>query len=153
VKLRADVTCDWHDFKELVGRGFAAGEAGLPELEAALSLVEGRPFLGIDPRRYTWAERQIQEMVSLIVDVTEKAGASLLAAGQPSRAFDAVSVGLTVDATNESLLRLGVAAGVAAGRSDAAVRLRDRFLADLEAILGDVNLTPETSKALASLRC
>jgi hypothetical protein len=151
VKLRPDVTCDWHDFRELASRGLAAGESGLFELEAALTLVRGRPFLGIDPRRYTWAERHIQEMVSLIVDVAEEAAAYLLSMGEPGRACDAATAGLSVDQTNEALLRLAVSSSISASRPELAARLRDRFVSDVEQLLGDVDLDPETSRALASI--
>ena len=77
-RLHPDVTTDWHDFLTLARRGLTAGDAGLPDLQAAMRLVRGRPFTGIDPRDYTWAEPDIQEMISTIEDV-----AAALAAGAP----------------------------------------------------------------------
>jgi nucleoid-associated protein YgaU len=151
VRLRPDVTCDWHDFQHLARRGLAAGESGLADLEAALMLIRGRPFLGIDPRRYTWAERHVQEMVSIIADAAQKAATQLLSEGEPGRACDAASAGLGVDQTNEALLRLAVSSSISAGRPELAGRLRDRFVSDIEQLLGDVDLDPETSRTLASI--
>ena len=151
VRLRPDVSCDWHDFQQLAMRGVTPGEQGLADLEAALALVRGRPFLGIDPRRYTWAERHVQQMVSLIVDVAEKAATQLLSVGEPARACDAANAGLSVDQTNEALLRLAVSSSISAGRPELAARLRDRFVSDVEQLLGDVDLDPETSRTLASI--
>jgi DNA-binding SARP family transcriptional activator len=152
VRLRPDVTCDWHDFQRLAGRGLAAGESGLPDLEAAMALIRGRPFLGIDPRRYTWAEHQIQEMVSLIVDVAESAATCLIASGSFRQACESATVGLGAEPTNESLFRLAVAASIKSGNPGLAVRLRDQFLADLEAVLGDVDIDEETSEVLSEIR-
>ena len=151
VRLRPDVTCDWRDFQQLAQRGLAAGDSGLPDLEAAMALIRGRPFLGIDPRRYTWAERHIQEMVSLVVDVAQKASTQLVSVGEPGRACDAASAGLGVDQANEALLRLAVSSSISAGRPDMAARLRDRFVSDIEQLLGDIDLDPETSRTLASI--
>ena len=63
------MTTDWAAFTQYVSaaRERASDEA-LRHLEAALDLVRGRPFLGVDPSRYAWAERPLQEMVSSITD-------------------------------------------------------------------------------------
>ena len=69
-RLHPAITTDWHDFVALSGRGLAAGPEGIDDLTAALALVRGRPFHGIDPRDYAWAERDIQDMINLIDEVT-----------------------------------------------------------------------------------
>ena len=48
-RLHPDVTTDWHDFLTLARRGLEAGPDGVNDLAAALDLVRGRSFTGIDP--------------------------------------------------------------------------------------------------------
>ena len=75
-RLHPDVTTDWHDFLTLARRGLEAGPDcldGIQDLVAALSLVRGRPFHGIDPRDYTWAEPDVQEMISTVGDLAHQA--------------------------------------------------------------------------------
>ncbi|MEU2134579.1 hypothetical protein [Streptomyces sp. NPDC018352] len=69
-RLASTVSCDWTRFQHLARTDLARhDEDGDPALRRALALVRGRPFTGIDPQRYAWAEPVIQEMVSAIVDV------------------------------------------------------------------------------------
>ena len=66
------VSSDWSDFLDLARAGLSAevDELGvLNALEQAMSLVRARPFLGIDPATYLWAEADTQEMISTVVDV------------------------------------------------------------------------------------
>jgi hypothetical protein len=90
-------------------------------------------------------------MVSLAADVADDAGRLLLSAGEPRLALDAASAGLTVDPSNEELLRLAVSSAIAAGRPELAARVRDRFLRELEEVIGDVDLAPETTQVLSRL--
>lgn len=76
-KLRPDVSCDWHDFVRFSKLGLASGADGGMALTAALDLVRGRPFLGVDPATYTWAEADLQEMVSAVVDVAHMLSAPI----------------------------------------------------------------------------
>ncbi len=71
-RLSADVRTDWELWCEQVGDG--ALTASTVQLEAALSLVRGRPFDGVHPRRYTWAEPLVREMITQIVDASYELG-------------------------------------------------------------------------------
>lgn len=69
-RLGPNVTCDWTTFQKHARKGLAdQGEDGDLALRRALALVRGRPFTGIDPGRYAWAEPAVQEMVSAITHV------------------------------------------------------------------------------------
>jgi hypothetical protein len=115
-QLHDRVTCDWHEFVALSHRGFAAGVEGIPDLEAALALVHGRPFLGIDPGRYTWAEPHIQEMIAAVCDVAHLVSQASADREHWRAAQKAACIGLLVDPLNDLLHADAVAA--ADGGSD-----------------------------------
>jgi len=104
-RLAAEVTSDWHEFLRLSNRGYAAAQHGLPDLEAALALVRGRPFAGINPATYTWAEGDIQDMISAITDVAHTTATLLLETGEPARARTAAGRGLLAEPCSERLFR------------------------------------------------
>jgi DNA-binding SARP family transcriptional activator len=113
--VRPDIGCDWHDFQALAGRGLAAGPDGADDLAAALDLVRGRPFLGVTPHTYTWAEADTQEMLAAIVDTAHALAELALAAGDHRRARWAASAGLTADPYAELLYQDAIRAAKAAG--------------------------------------
>jgi hypothetical protein len=134
-QLHDRVTCDWHEFVALSHRGFASGVDGIPDLEAALSLVRGRPFLGIDPGRYTWAEPHIQEMIAAVCDVAHLVSQARAERGEWRAAQHAASIGLLVDPVNDLLFEDAVAAAIGAHDADEVSRLkscRELQMADLE---------------------
>jgi LysM repeat protein len=104
-RLAPEVTSDWHEFLRLSNRGYAAAQHGLPDLEAALALVRGRPFAGINPATYTWAEGDIQDMISAITDVAHTTATLLLETGEPARARTAAGRGLLAEPCSERLFR------------------------------------------------
>lgn len=126
-----DVTSDWQDFLHLAHRGLEAGSAGLDDLVAALALVRGRPLMGVDPASYAWAEPDIQEMVSAVVDVAYEAAVMCLQAGDYRGVARAVGVGIATDPANELLHEVGISAAERRGDHDEATRLRDRERAAL----------------------
>ncbi|MFJ7630496.1 hypothetical protein ACIQZN_28825 [Streptomyces sp. NPDC097595] len=67
-RFGGDTGTDWHRFQALALRGRLKGEDGAGDLSAALELVRGRPFDGIPPRRYVWAEYLRQDMITAVVD-------------------------------------------------------------------------------------
>jgi nucleoid-associated protein YgaU len=134
-QLHDRVTCDWHEFVALSHRGFAAGVDGILDLEAALSLVRGRPFLGIDPGRYTWAEPHIQEMIAAVCDVAHLVSQARAERGEWRAAQHAASIGLLVDPAGDLLFKDAVAAAIGAHDADEVGRLkscRELHMADLE---------------------
>jgi hypothetical protein len=123
-QLHDRVTCDWHEFVALSHRGFAAGVDGIPVLEAALSLVRGRPFLGIDPDRYTWAEPHIQEMIAAVCDVAHVVSQIRAERGEWRAAQHAASLGLSVDPVSDLLFDDALAAAEGAQDDQESERLR-----------------------------
>ncbi|MBA3744493.1 BTAD domain-containing putative transcriptional regulator [Sporichthya sp.] len=122
-RLHPEATCDWDDFRSLAAHGLAAGANGLDELEAALSLVRGRPFLGVNPAAYGWAEAETQDMISAIVDVAHALAEQALAAGDHRRARWATAKGITAEPCAELLYRDAICAAKAGGDRVDAERL------------------------------
>jgi two-component SAPR family response regulator len=143
------VTCDWPEFQSLARRGLEAADGtGLEDLDNALELVRGRPFLGIDPQRYTWAEPHIQEMVTMIVDVARAAARGHLEQGEARLARSQAMRGLEVDPLDECLFQLATEACLRLNDMEAAHRLGTRFQHDLDVVLGDTDVAPETEQLL-----
>lgn len=132
--LRPDVSCDWHDFVRFAQLGLALGPDGAGALEAALALVRGRPFLGVDPATYTWAEADIQEMISAIVDVAHVLSATRCEAGDFRGAQEAVAKGLLAEPCSELLYRDAIRAAGSAGDRDAVDRLAERLRHEIELV-------------------
>ncbi|MGQ0631509.1 MAG: hypothetical protein ACT4P1_10735 [Sporichthyaceae bacterium] len=149
--LRPEVSCDWHDFRALAKRGLAAGATGLDDLTAALDLVRGRPFLGVNPAAYGWAEADAQDMISAIVDVAHALAEGALTASDQRRARWAAAKGLSVEPCAELLyqdaIRIAHSAGDGADVERLVASLR-RNVADLDP--GD-DVTLDTSEILAAL--
>jgi hypothetical protein len=133
-QLHDRVTCDWHEFVALSHRGFGAGVDGIPELEAALSLVRGRPFLGIDPGRYTWAEPYIQEMIAAVCDVAHLVSQARAERGEWRAAQHAASIGLLVDPVSDLLHEDALIAADGAQDDHESERLRSRRLSVMAAL-------------------
>ena len=131
LRLSPAVTTDWQDFRRLAESGLRGGSSpSFEDLARALDLVRGRPFLGIDARRYAWAEPHIQQMVSLILDCSTAAAAEFLRRNDCGVAREAAICGLSVDPSNDRLARLAIDASVALGDDAGAGRIQERH--DLE---------------------
>ncbi|MBA4084498.1 MAG: hypothetical protein C0493_06085 [Kytococcus sp.] len=127
---------DWGLF-----RGLVPGDpsvAGTDHLEQALGLVRGRPFAGVHPRHYVWAEALRAQMVFAITTTAIELARRLLMEGRWATALDATVVGLTVEPGVEALWRMQLLAAhelgdlpaveaAAVGLADCA-RLADREL-------------------------
>ncbi|MDO8108318.1 hypothetical protein Q6348_14055 [Isoptericola sp. b441] len=68
-RLGNAVTTDWSDFQRLARRGLAAGLDETDDLRSAMNLVRDRPLLGVPDADYSWAEHDVQHMISTIADV------------------------------------------------------------------------------------
>jgi hypothetical protein len=136
-QLNDRVTCDWHEFVALSHRGFAAGVEGIPDLEAALSLVRGRPFLGIDPGRYAWAETHIQEMIAAVCDVAHLVSQARAERGEWRAAQHAASIGLLVDPVNDLLFEDALSAAEGAQDDQETERLQSRRDSAMVSLGGD----------------
>lgn len=105
-QLNPAVTSDWDRFKELYQQGMHHdGQDADIALAHALALVRGRPFADVDPSKYTWAEADIQEMISAIVDVAHELAERRRHVRDYRAAAQAVTKGMLVDAQSELLYR------------------------------------------------
>jgi nucleoid-associated protein YgaU/DNA-binding SARP family transcriptional activator len=148
-RIHPDVTCDWHDFLQLARAGLGRGEDGTEDLEGALKLVRGRPFLGIDPATYTWAEADTQQMISAIVDVAHTLANMRLKQGDARAAQGAAAVGLLAEPASEVLYRDAMRAALLRGDTPEVRRLRSQLLINLASIDPDAGLEAETIELLA----
>ncbi|MFE9121426.1 LysM peptidoglycan-binding domain-containing protein [Streptomyces sp. NPDC007172] len=105
-RLGPDVTSDWDRFTELYQQGMHHdGQDADIALAHALALVRGRPFADIDPSKYCWAEADIQEMISAIVDVAHELAERRRQVRDYRAAAQAVTKGMLVDSQSELLYR------------------------------------------------
>ncbi|MFE0764738.1 LysM peptidoglycan-binding domain-containing protein [Streptomyces smyrnaeus] len=155
-RFSPQVRCDWSEFQRLARRGLAAeASAGLPDLEAALALVRGRPLSGASGADLPWATPLIQEMLSRIIDVAHTIATWHRTSPRPNldAARHAITTALTVDDSADVLyqdwMRIEAAAGNRAGVYQAieqitAVcrRLDVELLPQTEAVIEDVLNTP-----------
>ena len=144
-QLRPDVSCDWHDFVRFSQLGLTSGTDGAMALAAALDLVRGRPFLGVDPATYTWAEADAQEMISAVVDVSHVLSVARCDAGDYRGAQEAAARGLLAEPCSELLYRDAIRAAAAAGDRDEVERLAARLrheiaLVDPEELLDEATV-------------
>jgi DNA-binding SARP family transcriptional activator len=148
-RLHQDVTCDWHDFLRLARSGLGRGEGGSDDLEAAMKLVRGRPFLGIDPAAFTWAEADTQQMISAIVDVAHTLANIRLKEGDARAAQASAAKGLLAEPASEVLYRDAMRAALLRGDTPEVRRLRSQLLISLASIDPDAGLEAETIELLA----
>ena len=133
--LGEHVRTDWDDFTRLAHRGLRAGRAGGADLRAALDLVRDRPFLGIDPRTYTWADALIQEITTAVADVAHCLAALLADTGDHLAAARAAAIGLLVEPTSDQLHQDALDAALARHDAAEARRLTERR----EALLAEID--------------
>jgi len=150
-RLSTSVTCDWLDFLELAREGLGAGVCTPGKLSAALELVRGRPFLGVDPASYTWAETDIHNMISNIADLAHEAAVAHAATTDSSAARAAIVQGLLADPANEQLHRDAISIAVRRGDNDEVQRIASRLRAQLQAIDPDAALDPATTRLIATI--
>ena len=146
-RLHPDVRTDWQLWQALLPDG--PGCASTATLTAALDLVKGKPFAGTNPRRYAWAERDRQDMISAIVDVAHELARRALLDADATLARSAAAAGLQADPGAELLWRDALKAEWLAGDHEGLVSTADRLSALAEE-LGD-DLEPETIELLAEL--
>jgi nucleoid-associated protein YgaU len=146
-RLHPDVTSDWQQWLALLPAGPSA--ASTHDLAAALKLVHGKPFAGTNPRRYAWAERDRQDMISAIVDVAHELARRALLEADATLARRAAAAGLQADPGAELLWRDTLKAEWLAGDLDSVRHTAERLTALAEE-LGD-DLEPETIALLEQL--
>lgn len=143
-----DVTSDWAEFSAHIGADLA--RTSTPALERALKLVRGRPFEGVHPRHYAWAEPLRQEIISAVVDVSYELAHRRLMEGRWRSAEEAVVVGITLEPGLERLWRLRILAAHEGRNRQGEQEAIDRMLIITDELGSD--LEPETVHLLAALR-
>ncbi|MEV0776948.1 hypothetical protein [Streptomyces sp. NPDC050428] len=151
-RLGPKATCDWTTFQKHARKGLAdQGEDGDLAPRRALALIRGRPFTGIDPGRYAWAEPAVQEMISAITHVAYELSTRRREAGDYPAALWAARTGLLAAEENETLHRQIFLAHHAAGDMPA-LRLAAATLAKInERLGGGVDMDAETAELLRNL--
>ncbi|MEU0389223.1 LysM peptidoglycan-binding domain-containing protein [Streptomyces chartreusis] len=151
-RLGPHVTCDWLTFQHHARQGFNDhSEDGDLALRRALALVRGRPFAGMDPQRYAWAEPIIQEMVSAITDVASELSTRRREARDPRGALWAAQQGLLAVEDSETLYRALFLAHHAVGDIDALRESAARLRRINDSIGGGVEMEADTAELLRNL--
>lgn len=92
---------DWHDMVDLAPPG-ALATTDTSDLATAVKLIGGRPFAGVNPVRYVWAELLHQQ----IVEHTQAVAVELLSREgftAPGRVLEVTTRALEVDVSHEGL--------------------------------------------------
>ncbi|OZB88141.1 MAG: hypothetical protein B7X41_09705, partial [Microbacterium sp. 14-71-5] len=127
-RLGTGIETDWARFQRHLTRALALdGQDQVEELAAAMALVRDRPFRGIAPTAYIWADHDLQTMVSAIADA-----AGLLArlhneAGRHREAIRAATLGLVAEPCSDELQTIAIAATREQSGPQEAMRLRRRY--------------------------
>ncbi|NUU15822.1 LysM peptidoglycan-binding domain-containing protein [Cellulomonas humilata] len=138
--LGPGASTDWLQFQRRLTRALNGPDTErIDALSSALELVRDRPFLGIGGADYTWADHDIQQMISTIADAAHVLARLQLDAGRPRDALHTATLGLLVEPYSEQLQDDAINATEASAGAQAARHLRERFNEQL------VRLDPELS--------
>lgn len=143
----AGVGSDWAEWRRLLST--SPKRAATSDLATALKLVRGRPFSGVHPSRYAWAEPIRQEMIGEIVEVSYELARRRLLAGDWRGVETAIVIALSIEPALEHLWRLRILAAHHAGDTEAFEEARARLLALIDEL--GLDLEPETEQLLADL--
>ena len=126
-----DILVDADLFKRLRARGSArGGDAGIADLEAALSLVTGEPFSQLRPGGYEWLTDTAldQHLVPTITAVAHIVATYALEKGEPERAAAAAQIALLAGPyEDQPRVDLAAAHEALTSRADAERYLRDEI--------------------------
>jgi DNA-binding SARP family transcriptional activator len=147
-RLHPAVRTDWHDLLRLARHGLVDDDGD--QLDAALGLVRGRPFLGVDPAGYAWAEADAQTMISTIVDIAHDTATHLVDTGRTTAARRALATGLTVEPSNEALAYQAMLLAARTGDRNELERLAHRLREQLNAIDPEATLDVSMSALLTT---
>ncbi len=147
-RLHPAVRSDWQDLLRLARHGLVEEDGD--QLDAALRLVRGRPFLGVDPASYAWAEADAQTMISTIVDIAHDTATHLMDRGRPTAARSALATGLTVEPASEALAYQAMLLAARTGDRCELERLAHRLREQVRAIDPDATLDATLSALLTT---
>jgi hypothetical protein len=140
-RLHPAVTTDWHEFVRLARDALTTDEPTTRVLQKALEHVRGRPLLGVDPAAYAWAEADLQDMLSGVVDVALETAARAHAAGDQPTARNVLALALSIDPVNEAAHLQAIALAEAFGDAEGVRRLAERMREQLRTIDPDFDLS------------
>src|SRR5699024_4662908 len=127
-----------------------ATQATTSNLEAALDLVQGRPFEGEDPHHYAFAEFVAQDIISTIVDAAYELARRRYAAGQWRAVEEAAALCVQFEPGTQRLWRIWIHAAHAAHSPPAVTEAIDRMNARITDLGFD--LEPETLELIDALQ-
>jgi hypothetical protein len=107
-RLADVITSDWQRFQAL-----AAGDWA--QQRAALELVRGRPFDGLDAPEWLFRERFAAEVEAAVLDLAAAVARDALHRGEPTVAARAAAAGLRANPDDERVRRLEMRAAAASG--------------------------------------
>ncbi|GGB91481.1 LysM peptidoglycan-binding domain-containing protein [Cellulomonas carbonis] len=136
-RLGPDVTSDWEDFQHLARAAYRSEEQRIVHLQGALELVRDRPLAGLSGDDYTWADHDIQEIASAVVDAAHILATELLTTNDTGGALSAATSGLLAEPCSELLYDDAIRAARVRGDTDRAHRLEAHLRTTLE------NLDPD----------
>ncbi|WP_291762712.1 LysM peptidoglycan-binding domain-containing protein [Cellulomonas sp. 73-145] len=127
-RLGEGVRTDWARFQHHLAQAVAfEGQQQVDELAAAMALVRDRPFRGISPTAYVWADYDIQKMVGAIVDAAGILARIHQEAGRSRDAITVATLGLLVEPCSEELQTIAINATFSHSGPREAKSLRRRY--------------------------
>lgn len=141
------VDSDWAEWRRLLSK--TPQRSSTSDLTTALKLVRGRPFSGVHPSRYAWAEPIRQEILGEIVEASYELARRRLLAGDWRGVETAIVVALSIEPALEHLWRLRILAAHHSGDADAFEEAKARLLTLIDEL--GLDLEPETEDLLADL--
>lgn len=139
-RVTDDIATDWAIFQGLTAAALTSDDERVENLTAAMDLVRGRPFLGIDDAQYAWAENDVQVMVCAIADTAHLLARVHHEAGRYAEAIEVATRGLLVEPLSTLLQQDALDAAEARGDREEYVRLRARFESRLAELDPDAEL-------------
>jgi len=143
-----EVRSDVDVWSELLDGG--PWKASTENLEAALSLVRGRPFADQASRYYAWAEGLRQRLISEIADASYELTRRRLMDGRWRAAEESVVAGLAVEPVDERLWRMRILAAHESHSADAEREAIEILLTITSRL--EFDLEPETVRLLEALK-
>jgi nucleoid-associated protein YgaU len=127
-RLGEGIGTDWGSFQHHLAQAVAIeGQEQIHELAAAMALVRDRPFRGIGPTAYAWADHDIQTMAGTITDAAILLARIHNEAGRHRDAIAVATLGLRVEPCSEELQKIAINATFAQSGPKEAKNLRRRY--------------------------
>ena len=149
-----DLLVDADLFRRLRARGQSRGADGIPDLIAALDLVQGQPFSQLRPGAWTWlfdGDRLDQHLSCAIVDVAHVVTTHALHAGDTATARRCAEIAVLAAPFEEAPSSTSPESAHAEGRPDEAQQLlRDQVLTRADDETSPEDLPNRTTSVLTN---